>query len=242
MRRIVLLFVLLRACAGPDPVAPAVPTTTAPPASVTDTFERSVGGSWGEGPLGAWTFETSSGAPLALAVDGGAGVASSESGENKGLLLVGSPRSGTTRVVVVATVNRRPAEGTPNHWHVVVRASGLRTYYSAYLLPGTPGKPAELVVLAAKNGEFTTPATVALPFAVRAGSAYSLELLVRDAGATTVVRARAWPAGETAPGSWQAVWTDRAEDRILSGRVGVRVSIYASPASVAVDQVSVSES
>src|SRR5947209_4588932 len=81
------------------PSSPATATTQAgsapPPTSGgADSFERSVNGSWGTGPLGAWTYEVTSGSPFQLSVDGHEGVAVSLSVVNKGNLLVGEPISG----------------------------------------------------------------------------------------------------------------------------------------------------
>jgi hypothetical protein len=173
-----------------------------------------------------------------MSVDGSAGRATSASGVNKGNAYVGSSRSGPVTVSASVAFDREPATGTQNHWHVLLRRLGIRTYYAAYLMPAAGGNPATLSIMTAKDGVFDTPAIVTLPFAVAAGTRYVIEARVGDDASGTTVQARAWPAGQTAP-AWEASWTDVDADRILSGQVGVRISVYSSPATATVDDFTV---
>jgi hypothetical protein len=94
----------------------------------------------------------------------------------------------------------------------------------------------------AKNGVFTDLSDVTLPFVATANQAYVVEFTVSDGSNGSVnLSAKAWTAGSAPPAAWQATATDSASDRLTFGSAGVRVSLYAGPVTVTVDDFAVTK-
>jgi hypothetical protein len=216
-----------------------LPATGAAASTTTsDTFQRSLTGSWGTGALGAWAYENTSGTSFTLSVDGKRGVAREPGGAGKGNLVVGPSLAGTVAVVGTFTYDHQPDPSqTQNHWQVLLRHQGSQTYYAAELYPNGPD-PATLVIFTAKSGVFTDLGEVALPFAASTGSPYRVKATVSDVTGGVRLSAKAWPGGSTTPG-WELTVTDTATNRITSGSVGVRFSTYAGPATATLDNFAV---
>jgi hypothetical protein len=200
-----------------------------------DAFERTVNGSWGTGPLGSWSYETTAGTAFGLSVDGHRAVASAPDGVNKGNLLVGNAISGPADASATFTTSYEPPTGTPNHWQIVLRHQAMRTYYAAQLLPyGTA--PAHLVIFEAKNGVFTDLGEQVLSFVVAPNQSYAIEASVSDDPSGAVdLNAKAWPLASQVPTAWQTSGVDSASDKLQSGTVGVRLSMYSGPVVSTVD-------
>jgi hypothetical protein len=178
-----------------------------------------------------------SGSAFQQSVDGHRAVVSASSGD-KGNLLVGSSISGTVDVRATFTASLQPSSGDSNHWILLLRHQGVRTYYGVQLSPNGSA-PADLAIFQAKNGVFTDLTDVNLPFTAAANQAYVIEASISDGPNGVTIVAKAWPAASTAPSSWQATGTDGASDRLTSGTVGVRLSMYAGPVTATVDDFTV---
>jgi hypothetical protein len=48
---------------------------------------------------------------------------------------------------------------------------------------------------------------------------------------------KAWPADHTDPTAWNLTAVDRGQDRILTGRGGVRLSFYDGPPRMTIDDI-----
>jgi chitodextrinase len=224
---------------SPQSSSASATTPASPP--LVDTFERSLSNTWGSGPLGTWSYEVTAGSPFTISVDGHKALAVSPAGVNKGNLFVGSSISGPADAKATFTVTYEPASGTQNHWQVILRHQGPRTYYAAQLLPNGSSSPAEIVIFSAKNGVFTDLADVFLPFSVAANQVYLIEGAVTDGpGGVVNLYAKAWQGGTSAPTSWQATGVDTKADALTSGTVGVRLSMYAGPATSTIDDFTLS--
>ena len=104
-----------------------------------DQFERAVAGSWGAVPAGKpWIYQPTAGSRFSLSVDGHAARASCPQTATlcKGIFTTGPARPGQTVVQASFSVDHEPAAGTDsNHWHVILRHVGIRSYYSVAYYP-----------------------------------------------------------------------------------------------------------
>ena len=226
LRRQAVVALLLAACSGsPPPAASPEPPTV-------DRFDRDVRGSWGMGALGAWSVETIEGGPLGLRVRGGAAVVAVPDGRHDVAAVVGAPRN--AEVTIAATFT---TDATGGRWHVVLRRSGLDTFYAVRLRPAADG--ATLEVVSSKAGRVTNPAEAMLPFVVRTDAPYRIEARVHDEETAVVIEGRAWPVGEQPPTRWQVRFRDLEGDRLFDGRFGVGLTVPAGPATMTVDDVTI---
>ena len=191
-------------------------------------------GSWGTGALGTWGLEVTAGSAYGLSVDGQKGIATANSGD-KGNLTVGSWATGAADVRATVTESLEPSSGSQNHWMILVRHQGVRTYYAADLTPNGSAA-ADLDLFMAKNGVFTDLVDVNLPFVATVGRQYVIEAQVSDGPNGPVISAKAWPLGTAPPSSWQVTATDTAPDRL----VGVRFGSAVGPVTFAADDFTVS--
>ena len=195
-------------------------------------------GSWGTGALGTWGLEVTAGSAYGLSVDGQKGIATANSGD-KGNLTVGSWATGAADVRATVTESLEPSSGSQNHWMILVRHQGVRTYYAADLTPNGSAA-ADLDLFMAKNGVFTDLVDVNLPFVATVGRQYVIEAQVSDGPNGPVISAKAWPLGTAPPSSWQVTATDTAPDRLTTGNVGVRFGSAVGPVTFAADDFTVS--
>ncbi|MBI4728871.1 MAG: hypothetical protein HY775_05135 [Acidobacteria bacterium] len=213
--------------------APAAVRATRP-VLFRDAFSRRGAGSWGAEDGLEWASVGTTGLPLSLAVDGGHGVALAGSGVNKGDVLVGPSTADDLEVSATFSENLLSLGGTANHWAVLARASGPRTYYAFQLYPEPRGK-ALLAIYRASEGRIADLSEAGAPFRVAEGGVYRVRgRIVTEPGGVRLL-ARAWPASDPEPASWQVATVDRSAARLLGGRVGVRLSFYAGPARMTVD-------
>ena len=170
-------------------------------------------------------------------MDGQKGVATANTGD-KGNLVVGPSLSGAVDVRASFTASLQPSSGSQNHWMVLARHQGIRTYYAADLTPNGSA-PADLDIFMAKNGVFTDLFDVTMPFVASVGQVYVVEVSVADVSGGVSISAKAWPAGTPAPSSWQVTASDTASDRLTSGNVGVRFGSAVGPVTFTADDVTV---
>ena len=204
-------------------------------ASIRDPFDRTVDGSWGSAGGFAWEYVLTSGRHLGLSVDGREAVATApREGINKGNLLIGPATGVDVQVAATFTVDHEPAAGTPNHWEVLLRAAAPRTYYAFLLIP-VPGKPAIVTIFSGKEGRFTELSTTKASFVAGPGAAFRIQGRAVTKPEGVELSMKSWPEGDPEPGAWTTTTVDRRPDRILTGRGGVRLSFYAGPATMTVD-------
>jgi hypothetical protein len=223
---------------SPSPSPSPSPSASPPPPGTTiDSFTRTLTGSWGSGSIGTWSLEVTAGSAYGLRVDGQKGIATANTGD-KGNLVVGPSTTGAVDVRSSFTESLEPSSGSPNHWMVLARHQGVRTYYAADLSPNG-SSPADLDLFMAKNGVFTDLLDVNLPFVASVGQTYVVEVSVSDVSGGVSISAKAWPAGTTAPSSWQVTASDTASDRLTSGNVGVRFGSAVGPVTFTADDFTV---
>jgi hypothetical protein len=233
--RITTCLVLMTACGGTELAHGGSYGSSDPAVLVVDDFARDVVGSWGQAAPGwAWSYLATAGRSLTLSVEGGRAVASGPKPGSKGILVTGPEIAADLEAAATFTVDRLDTDGTQNHWHVVVRVAGDRTYYSLFLLPVREGRALERI-LSAKDGTFSTLATGQAPFMVEPDSAYRLKVKVVTGPDGVRLFGRAWPASSKEPRAWHVTVVDRSEAPILGGRSGVRLSFYDAPAQMTVD-------
>jgi hypothetical protein len=227
----VLLMTLLLSCNST--------ARSSSPFLIRDEFSRTVRGSWGgPGPGLAWQHLTTAGKALKLWVDGERGEAAAPAGINKEIEVVGPETAKDVEAAATFTVSWEPKTGIPNHWHILLRVAGTRTYYSFLLYP-QPGRPAVEKILRARDGVFQDLSRTVAQFVARTGDPYRLKgrVVTREGGVWLFLRA--WPATDPEPRRWDLSAVDRSAARILSGRAGVRLSFYMGPARIAVDDFTI---
>lgn len=179
-----------------------------------------------------------SGVAPKLGVHGSKATAETSTNDSKSIHLVGPSSSADVSVAATFTVNYQPATGRTNHWQVIARQTDIRTYYLMKLVP-RQGAPASIEVQRARAGVFTTLATVSATFTATTGTAYRIIGHVATAGGATTVRVRAFAVSSVDPGVWALSVVDAGAEQLTTGRAGVRLSFYAGPARMTVDNVQI---
>ena len=244
LRRLALVALVVAAsCGGAGPSgrdldAPDADASAAPAGySLRDDFERGVDGGWGAAGDEAWDYVPTAGESFELSVSGGRAHAAAPAGVNKGNFLVGPPLAGATTVRATFTIDDVPARGETNHVHVLARSDGMRTYY-AFLLYPYSDRRAAATIFSAKGDRYRTLGERPTPFVVEEGRPYVVEGRVRDRRRAAALELRVWEASQTRPAAPVVAARDR--DRpIRGGRAGVRLSFYAGPSSMTVDDFAV---
>lgn len=219
-----------------EPGASSAPGADASPGAVSlrDDFERTVEDGWGGAGDARWDYVATAGEALDLSVSGGRAHAAAPAGVNKGNVLFGPPLAGDTTARATFAIELVPRRGEANHPQVLLRSDGMRTYYAFLLFP-RPDKPAIVTIFSAKHDRYRTLAETDAPFVVEEGRSYALEGRARDPDGDVALELRAWDASEPRPEEPLVTALDRGPGAIRGGRAGVRLSFYAGPSSMTVD-------
>lgn len=191
----------------PTPVTDAL----SPALLARDTFARPDQPFWGRASDGmAWGGDANSNP--AFAIQGGQGTITGGAGFFTALL---GTSQANAEVEVSSSLSR--FNGGRDNLGAVLRFTSNSNYYKAYL------DGAQLVLMKRVDGKGTQ--IVAVPFAARAGVAYSIRFRARG----TQLQARAWLTGAAEPGNWMVTATD---GDLVQGLGGLRALL--EPGTVAV--------
>ncbi|WP_232304656.1 right-handed parallel beta-helix repeat-containing protein [Microbacterium sp. XT11] len=187
---------------------------------LSDTMDRSVASGWGTAP-GGGAYTTSSTA-IATVADGAATLGAPGAGRTA-MVRWNAATATDTSLVTQASVPDELSEKSGVYLSTHVRDTGDRSYAARLRTLGDGRTELSIVVFSGYKATELAGRTVVLGDAVRSG--FQVEILAVGS-APVELRARAWAAGEEAPG-WQVTATDSSPSRITAAG-GLAWSEYAS--------------
>ncbi|MCX7523031.1 PKD domain-containing protein, partial [Microbacterium sp. STN6] len=189
-------------------------TVTAPAANVLaqDAFGRTVSNGWGSADVGgSWTLTGSS---SKFQVNGGVGQMVLPGGSTR-IANLDSVASTDTDSVVTMTLDSVPTGGG-NYASLIGRQVGSSAYAVDVWV-----KPTGDVFLILRSGSAVLNVTQVSGLSYTANLPLKLRVQVTGTSPTTI-SAKAWPAAQSEPASWQAVATDSAAALQAPGGVGLK--------------------
>lgn len=180
--------------------------------AISDTFTRTVSGSWGTTDTGQ-TWTTVNGTTADYSTSGTQGLHTPNSVNVSRYTVVPSPTLDVDLRVDVSTSVL--ATGGPQYAHLVARYMDVNNVYAARLTFNTD----QTIVLGIQKrvaGVQTDTTAVTMPFTHVAGTSYTIRLQVQGA----VIRAKAWLTGGMESLTWYVTTTDSSLPN--AGSIGVR--------------------
>jgi rhamnogalacturonyl hydrolase YesR len=193
--------------------APAA--TPPPPVLAADAFGRTVGSGLGSADTGGVWSLTGGTAPFS--VSGGSARFRLAAGAGPAAFL-----NSVSATAVDVTVTCGPATapvGGPAYFALVGRRVGTSDYRLKVKRPVSGVATASIV--RSTSGTETVLATASLPGSVGLTDQVRLRMQASTSGATTTLRARAWEAGTSEPGTWLLTSTDSTAALQGAGSIGL---------------------
>jgi hypothetical protein len=218
-----------------DDLAVTVSSPPPPPVLASDSFTRTLSGSWGAADVGgSWTL---GGAASAFGVNGSAGSITFNAGGGNSARLLGAVATDVD--LSMRTSPDKVPTGSGDYSALIVRRVSSGNEYRArlhFLVNGTLALSLSKVIGGAETVLVTDNVVAGLTFTL--GASYDIRVQVSGTNPTTV-QARAWLDGTTEPSTWTFNTTDATAALQAPGAIGVWAFLSANstnaPVTISVD-------